>query len=105
MNKYCKKVLRFLNKNSYKLYMIDEISNICKIEYNLTNQALQELLNQNLIDCSTYNNNQKTFKTNILGKFYFKENLVTFIKSLFNSIVCPIIVSMVTTLITIWIKQ
>lgn len=116
MNKYSKKVLKLLNKESPKLFSKDELSSKFHIDKFYENDIFQELIDNDLINqqCIARSNNisvsgENYYRSTMKGKDYFKNNfkhmLAQLFTSFFNSILCPIIVSVITTLITIYLLK
>lgn len=116
MNKYAKKVLKYLNKNSPKLYSAHELSSKFNIDHYFANEVLKELIDDQLVTKKNIlkSNGISTsavahYRSTLKGIDYFKNNiklnLTKFLYSFLNSIFCPIIVSIITTLITIWISK
>lgn len=111
MNKYSRKILKYLNKNFPQKYSDDELINNFKIDTNISNEVFDELLSQNFIEetlyyetCDNYRTSKSCYNSNLKGLEYFKNNRINNLKLIFNSIICPIIVSAITTLITIWLS-
>ncbi len=112
MNKFSKKVLKYLNKQFPKKYSDAELIDKFKIDTNISCEVFDELISQKLVDEALYyETNEKCrtskscFSSNLKGLEYFKNNHIDNLKLIFNSIICPIIVSVITTLITIWLSK
>ena len=114
MNKNTKKVLKYLNKHSSYENPVDilDISKDCHFEKVFTKELLEELITDKLIKTrkSGRATNQYTeivtmYYSSNIGKSYFSsKRLKTFqeiLKGFIHSIFCPIVVSIITTLITL----
>ena len=115
MNKYSKKILKFLNKESPKLYSEYELAQMYKIDKHYISETFKDLVDNKLIskECIAKSNGisvsgENYYRSTLKGKSYFKSNFIVhlnkFLYSCLNSILCPIIVSVITTLITIWLS-
>lgn len=103
-DKNCVKVLKLLNKfyeNSN--YFIEEnaISQICNLDKYQLKTILNFLVSNGYVEQNKNCKSLNVYHSTIIGKNYFSNKHKEFIKLIFNSIICLIIVSFITTLLTL----
>lgn len=107
LDKNSKKVLKQLNKfyENSNFYVEEKaISQMCNIDIYQTQTILKFLISNGYIE-KHKNRELDLYHPTVDGKNYFSNKRKEFFKILFNSIFCPIIVSLVTTLLTIWLTK
>ena len=120
MNKYSRKILKYINKYASKNNPItrEQLYKHFQYDKSTINGCINELTDLNFLDSNktliAYNDMSTmvdccNYWSTTIGKDYFinelKTNIINFLKIFFTSIFCPIIVSIITTLITIWLSS
>ena len=119
MNKYARKILKYLNKHSSKdnPINIDTLYNQFNYDKNTIDRALKLLDNESLININRHLyaasnrvvSHMESFYPTTMGKNYRKDStnklLLSSLKLFLKSIFCPILVSLITTLLTIWLAE
>lgn len=119
MDKYSEKILKYLNKNSSEENPLNRKTLYKELNYDkqTIDSSLGLLISENKIVSknhiiATSNSVASTIVSvypTTIGKNYFKDKyiskIINGIKEFVRSIFCPILVSIVTTLLTLLIKQ
>lgn len=107
LDKNCKKVLKQLNKfykNSNFFVEASAISQMCKLDKYETNTILNFLVSCGYIEKNNYSKVMDVYHPTIIGKNYFSNQYKIFLKFIVGSFICPIVVSLITTLLTLWLS-
>lgn len=99
MDKITKKIFKCIYKNDDVKSISDLRIKFPNIPIELINQSYNELSKENLITT-----NLDGAHLTIKGKDYFRNNRINVIKYILNSVIVPIVVSISTTLLTIWLS-
>ena len=108
MNKKEKRILKLLNKetNPNKGLIINMLRKKTNYSEEELEELLEDLIKKGLVDSNfidIYNVNiDKEYYSTLTGKQFFKNQKNKFLEKIFINIFCPIIVSFITTLITIF---
>lgn len=99
-----RKALKFLYKSYKKNIQVSKVrlSEHLKLDYQQTSQICKELHNNNLVSFVGLNYDPKITSN---GIEYFSWETMTNIEVILKSIVCPVVVSFITTLITMWLSS
>lgn len=103
-----KKILKFLNSihNDVGTFTNEEtIFDICQLDKMTANLSLQYLQNLNLIETGMHwtKGPNVYYRSTLNGTLYFKNKYYEMFLTIFKSVICPLLVSLITTLITLFL--
>lgn len=98
-----RKALKFLYKNYKEDTSVTKVilSKHLNLNYQETSQICKELHDKGFITFIGINYNPKI---NPKGIEYFSFETTSVLGIVFKSVICPVIVSLITTLLTLWLK-
>ncbi len=119
MDKYSEKILKYLNKNSSENNPLanDKLYKSIPYDRKTIESSIKQLISENKIVnntrpyfvSNTIMSSSVSFYPTTIGKNYFRDKyifkIINGIKEFVRSIFCPIIVSIVTTLLTLLINN
>ena len=98
-----RKMLKILYKNYKKNIPVTKVklSKFLNLNYQETTQLCKDLYDKGFIVYIGLNHDPKI---NLKGIEYFSAETASSMETILKSIICPVIVSAITTLLTLWLK-